>query len=214
MRLLKLAFKRETAMSVLALLMRSRPLIFCWCFMMIAPLPVSFIETRGLNVWYIPFAGWAIYGATLLLSALHKLLPSRSRLRESLTVTMFLTVAVLLVIAHTRQRSYTFLGNAGGDQTIKRFVTQFAELSPSLFPGSRTLLLDDPFSTREWTPVLLLRLYYRNPALEIQRVKMPEDQGVIAGSSYDYVFDCRNDTLELVNSHRVSPDEVHALITR
>ena len=66
----------------------------------------------------------------------------------------------------------------------------------------------------EWTPVMLLRLYFRNPALEIQRVKMPADQSVIAGSSYDYVFDYRNDHLLPVSSHRLSPDEVRALITR
>jgi hypothetical protein len=197
---------------VIALLIRSRPLIFCWCFMTIAPLPVCFIEPRGLNVWYIPFAGWAIFSATLLHAILQKLFPSASKLRELAAVLLFTTVGALLVVTHTWQRSYTFLGNAGNDQTIRRFALQFAELNPRLFPGSRTLFLNDPFASDDWTPVILLRLYFHDPALEIHRVKMPADQGAIASSSYDFVFDYRDDRLALVSSHRVNPEEVRALI--
>jgi hypothetical protein len=197
---------------VVALLMRSRPLIFCWCFMMITPLPVCFIETRGLNVWYIPFAGWAIYAAALIQSLFHKLLPSPSKLRAVATTLLFLALGVLLALAHNRQRAYTFLGNAGGDQTIRQFVTQFAALDPRLPPGSHALFLNDPFAADTWTPVFLLRLYFRDPSLSIQRTKMRADQSTIAVSSYDFVFDYRGDQLVLVSSHRVSPAEVRVLI--
>ncbi len=195
-----------------ALLMRSRPLIFCWCFLMITPLPVSFIELRGLNVWYIPFAGWAIYAAALIQTLFHKLLPSPSKFRAFATAVLFLTLGALVAVAHNRQRAYTFSGNAGSDQTIKQFVTQFAVLDPHLPPGSRTLFLNDPFAANTWTPVFLLRLYFRDPSLEIQRVKIRGDQDVIAVSSYDFVFDYRGDQLVLVSSHRVSPQEVRVLI--
>ncbi len=195
-----------------ALLMRSRPLIFCWCFLMITPLPVSFIELRGLNVWYIPFAGWAIYAATLIQSLFDKLMPSPSKSRAPATALLFLTLGALLAVAHNRERAYTFLGNAGGDQTIKQFVTQFAGVSPGLSPGSRTLFLNDPFDVLSSTPIFLLRLYFRDPSLEIQRVKKRDDRNAIAASSYDYVFDYRDDRLVLVSSHRLSPEEVRILI--
>jgi hypothetical protein len=179
---------------------------------MITPLPVCFIEPRGLNVWYIPFAGWAIFSATLLQAILQKLFPSASKLRELAVALVFLTVGALLAVTHTWQRSYTFLGNAGNDQAIQRFALQFTDLNLKLFPESRTLFLNDPFASDDWTPVILLRLYFHDPALEIHRVKMPADQGAIASSSYDFVFDYRNDQLALVSSHRLSPAEVRALI--
>jgi hypothetical protein len=76
------------------------------------------------------------------------------------------------------------------------------------------LFLNDPFCPEDWTPVLLPRLYFRDPALEIQRVKMAADRGVIAAYSYDFVFDYRNDQLALVSSHRVNPEEVRILIAK
>jgi hypothetical protein len=197
---------------VVALVLKSRPLIFSWCFILIAPLPVSFIDTRGLNVWYIPFVGWVIYAATLLWLLLNKLMPASAK-RGHAAVALFLILAALLAVAHTRQREYTFTSQGRENQRVSRFQSQFVALCPKLPAGSNTLLVDDPFGVDEWTPVTLLRLYFRDPNLDIIRMKLPQTSAVFDFYlTFDFVLDYHGDRLALLNSHPLTPTEVRSLL--
>src|SRR4051812_11225827 len=45
---------------VLLAFRRPRPVLrFCWAFLLIAPLPIEFLQGRGSASLYIPFIGWA-----------------------------------------------------------------------------------------------------------------------------------------------------------
>jgi hypothetical protein len=212
------AFSLAAMLTLLALLLavalvlKSKPLIFCWCFILITPLPVSFIETRGLNVWYIPFVGWVIYAAALIWLLLNKLIPLSARPRARAAVALFVILAALLAAAHTRERAYTFATEGRGDQLIRRFQAQFLAVCPKLPPRSHVLFLDDPFGADQWTPVTLLRLYFHDPELQIQRLKMPVDRTIIDVLSYDFVLDYRGDRFVQLNSRPLIREEVRSLI--
>src|SRR5262249_37709188 len=66
------------AMLAIAAVLRSRVLLFAWCWLLLTILPVSFIAHYSAFFEYLPLAGWALYGATLLVimrRALARLLP-------------------------------------------------------------------------------------------------------------------------------------------
>ena len=51
------------AMLAVALLLRSKPLLFAWCFVLISLLPVAFIAHYAGFFLYLPMAGWSLYAA-------------------------------------------------------------------------------------------------------------------------------------------------------
>ena len=56
-------------MLVLGLWIRSRPLLFGWCFLLVSLLPVAFIAHYSGFFLYLPMAGWSLYAAVLLVMA-------------------------------------------------------------------------------------------------------------------------------------------------
>ena len=172
-----------TGLAAAALLLRSRPLLFSFLFLVITPLPVCFIEPRGLNVFYIPFAGWAMYAAIIV----HKLA------RERFAAPAFALLAVVLCWLHIKDRPNRFYPGDGKSDLIREFQRQVTALHPAVRRGTRILFLDDPFDAVEWTPSSLLQLYYRDPDLESDRYKMPEQRAASVGKTYDIVFDYRQD---------------------
>ena len=179
------------AMGIAAWWWDANALKLSWIWIVVTPLPVAFIEHRGLNVWYIPLFGWALYGAALL-----------SRFARLRTAWAFAGVAALLACAHALDRQYTFNADSGRSAQIKTFRDQFLALCPYPAANERVLFLDDPFPADEWTPSSFLQLYFRRPGMEIQRSKMPEHKAIIAESKYDWIFDYKDGRLVLVQGKR------------
>ena len=96
-----------SGMLVTAWVSKSRPLRFAWLFLVLSALPIAFIDPRSPAQYYIPFFGWVLYAATLLVGItkfLWRLLPNSSR--EPLTwvraSALFLTAGLLLLHYYRR----------------------------------------------------------------------------------------------------------------
>jgi hypothetical protein len=155
------------------ILLRSKPLLFCMLFILIAPLPLCFVEPRGLSVYYIPFAAWAIYAAVLI--------------GERQPALRFGVLAVLLCLLFVKDRPYRFYPGDGKSELIRGFEADIAAVQPSIANGTRILLRNDPFDGNEWTPVSLLQLYYRERDLEVDRAKL-----IPPSKAYGVIFDYQN----------------------
>jgi hypothetical protein len=193
-----------TAMLAIAWLSRSRALRFAWLFVMLSPLPVAFIDARGLAQYYIPLFGWALYAGVLLnllfswvLRRFHAANPARTRAYASAAL-----LAGLVLLLYPRWKSYlpdhpasVFL-EAEDNRSIAR---QLRHLEPHLRPGARLLFLDDPIRPDWFNLTFLVRLLYRNRSIVIHRAKPdvaqaekpPEALTPAMLAAYDHVFDCR-----------------------
>ncbi len=179
-------------LGAVALALRSRPLLFSFLFLVIAPLPICFVEPRGLNVFYIPLAGWAMYAAIIVCKVAGERFPAPA----------FVLVAAFLCYFHVRDGHNRFYPGDGKSDLIRDFQRQVSALHPAVRRGTRILFLNDPFDAVEWTPSSLLQLKYRDPELEIDRYKMPDQRAASVGKVYDIVFDYRQDHVVEVQGKR------------
>lgn len=55
---------------------------------------------------------------------------------------------------------------------VRQLADALPALAPQLRAGARCLFVNDGFSTDEWTPYFILKLFYRDDTLVPDRVKM------------------------------------------
>jgi hypothetical protein len=167
------------AMLLVALLMRSRDLVFAWSLLLFSFLPIAFIPLRAAYVLYIPLAGWSLYAAVLLVSLRDAVVfAAKSTLAvEIRKVAFFLLVLVLLLRAYRIQRLRMYGDLTLGQPVIRSVLGELDRLHPSLPPGARLLVIRDPLP-HPYELLLLLRLYFHDSTLEL-------DQGP---SSHQYVM--------------------------
>ncbi len=156
-----------------AFLLKSKPLKFCCVLILLGPLPACVVEPRGFSTLYIPFTGWVIYAATLLVYIRERVLA----LFKPGPVFLFLGAGAALAYAHAQDRPNRFYPGIGKNDLVRNFKDDFVRLHPTMPAEAHILLLDDPFESVEWTPSSLLQLYYREPELDIQRVKQQQNIG-------------------------------------
>jgi hypothetical protein len=193
-----------TAMLAIAWLSRSRALRFAWLFLMLGPLPVAFIDPRGVGQYYIPLFGWALYAGVFIdlvfsrvLRGFHTANPARTRTYASTAL-----VAGLMALLYPLWKSYlpdhpasVFL-EAEDNRSIAR---QLRHLEPQLPPGARLLFLDDPIRPDWFNLTFLVRLLYGDRSIVIHRAKPDvaaaekplEAITPTTLATYDHVFDCR-----------------------
>jgi len=184
------------AMFAIAWITWSRALRFAWLFIMLSVIPIAFIAPRGTAQYYIPFYGWVLYTATVVVRGtqyLWKYLPSRAApLLAALRAPALFITAGLFLAHYYRQPWRSKLEALSVEPELQRLVVeQLHQLRPALRPGSRILFLDDPYDDPNRT-TFLVRLSYRDDTLQVDRAKgmqPPPDAKEIA--SYDYVFDYR-----------------------
>jgi hypothetical protein len=183
----------------IAFLLKSKPLKFCSVLILIGPLPACVVEPRGFSTLYIPFTGWVIYAATLLVYLRNWALP-RVRWAPAL---LFLSTACLLAYAHAKDRPNRFYPGIGKSDLIRDIKTDFVRLHPTMRPESHILFLDDPFVSEEWTLSSLLQLYYREPDLDVERAKQPEHPQNIGHTKWDFILTYKDGhVIEVTGSDR------------
>jgi hypothetical protein len=156
------------AMLAIALLVRSRHLLFAWSMAVVGILPIAFIPVRSAYVLYIPLAGWSWYAAGLLVSLRDALIPFRKSmgalpLRQ---VALFLLVLVSLLRAYRVQQLRMYGELTLAQPVIRSVLGELDRARPSLPRGARLLVIHDPLPHR-YELLLLLRLYFRDGKLEV-----------------------------------------------
>ena len=81
----------------------------------------------------------------------------------------------------------------------KRYIQQIAALIPAPRKGARILLLSDADGRDDYDVYFVIRLYYGDPALQVERMKVWRDNHVkINPRFYDYVLDWEDNHFVLV----------------
>lgn len=164
--------------------------------LMFAPLPIAFINPRGASQYYLPWFGWALYAATLLLTAAGWI--SRRARLEDLWIARFrgsTLVLILIALLFPHFRHQTLQANGGDDPEAvqnEMVVTQLHCLHPTFAQGSKLLILHDPLKY-DYQLMTLVRVCYNDPSLIVVRtrdLKQPPTAAQLA--EYTYVMDYAN----------------------
>jgi len=171
-----------------ALLASERCLIFALLFTLITPLPVLFVPVRGAYAVYIPAFGIALYLAATLVFVRDRLLSGRVPKRPAGKIALEAATFLLCLAGLIRYHRFHTLSPAP-ESGIRPLIVQLDNLRTRMPAPARILFLDDPFSSEEWTPVFVCRLYYRNLNVVADQIKMmgykPDQQQI---DSYDVIF--------------------------
>jgi len=189
----------------IALIGRRKDLWFSLAFALLGPLPVIFIPWRGFFVMCLPWAGWAMFMAIVLVDG-RNWLRSRVRPGSALPANPFEPERLILFVAVTAcivwlPRAFPAprgLYYEASQRTIRVMKNDLVRAHCPLPKGARILFLHDIFPADSLAPLELTRLVYRDRTLRVDRptlLKTPPDP-----QSYDAVFDYRGRDLVVVRT--------------
>lgn len=190
------------AMLVLAAVSRRRCLLWGAAFVIAGVLPLAFIPGRGGFAYLVPSVGWAVYVSGLLDWLLESLAGRRVWLLGALQI--LLLAALVVKVAPFQLRSIEMHTRASHDMQARyrTYIDQIHTLIPSPRKGARILLLSDAEGRDDWDVYFVMRLFYGDPKLEVERMSVWRDHHVhVELSGYDYVLDWVNNQFVLV-SHK------------
>ena len=195
-------FNAGTVILMAALLLaiawglRQRRLFLMWFFIFITPLPITFLPGRGGASLYIPLVGWAVFGASLLLSfggAVAKLRPLRR-------VPVAVTQGALIVCAVAAQWAATayFTGWINQwvytqNQLTASVIRQIPLVQPSVRPGSTIYVMQDVFDS--YDTAFLFELTYHDHSVHVL-LDSHEHLKPAQIARMDYIFTFENGTLK------------------
>ena len=165
-------------------------------FIFISPLPITFVPGRGGASLYIPLVGWAVFGASVLLSfggAVAKLRPLR-RLPVAVTQGALIVCAVAAQWAATayftgwiNQWVYT------QNQLTASVIRQIPLVQPSVKPGSTIYVMQDVFDS--FDTMFLFELTYHDHSVHVL-LDSHEHLKPAQIERMDYIFTFENGTLK------------------
>lgn len=186
---------------------RRRPVLrFCWWFVLLAMLPVEFLEHRtGANL-YVPLAGMAIFAAVIFEDVARALAGILSREAVFRRVDRRLLLAVVVAIgvfgwAHRNSYLKAWLVRPAMARTGKlqgEIVQQFRALHPQVAPGSQVAILndpvapDDPLHGLETSFIAELWFHDRSVVVHLPRLNPLSPQDL---AHMDHIFDFQQGTL-------------------
>ncbi len=168
--------------------LRRKKMLLAWVLMFVPVLPVAFLEYRGAFVLYTSYPGWTLYAA-IVLAALQDLVKVH---RTALACLTFVIVGWRWGKLNLHdQRSDARVWLYQSPDQVEQLADALPALAPQLRTGARCLFLKDPFSTDEWTPYFIMKLFYRDDTLVPDRVKMMDNKTPNEGD-YQFVFTYEN----------------------
>jgi hypothetical protein len=134
-----------------------------WFFVWIAPLPIAFIPNRGGGCLYLLLIGWAMILATIFVLALRRI-PNNAPGAIALGLLVIAGMAAFWAkTAHEDRGVPPGIRNPG--EVTWDILRQIREVQPSVKPGSRVYLFDDPFV--DYDAKFLLELTYHDRSIEV-----------------------------------------------
>jgi hypothetical protein len=185
---------------VVAVLLRSRVMLFGWLYAMAFAIPILIVPPRTSGyVLYIPFTGCALYLAGAIrcvYESLERILHVNGRRSSFLGVSLrnaILGLALIgITILHVKQRSLIADRDfaIGGENQVRVLANDISRLYPRLRRNDRILLVNDAFGDEQWQPMFVIRLRYRDPSLIVTKMHWDVKSGPLAipSGAYDHVL--------------------------
>lgn len=190
------------AMVLLAAIVRRRHVWFFLAFALLGPLPVIFIPWRGFFVMYLPYAGWVMFVASILVegrnqawSRIWKRPPLGDNAFEPERIFLFV-MAALAVVWIPRIPPPESVYQDPSHRYIRTTKNELMRLNQALPRGAHVLFLHDRFPTDSWGPLELTVLLYRDRTLWVDRPSMMKTAPDL--TKYDCVFDYAGGQLVVV----------------
>jgi hypothetical protein len=178
-------------MALAAVLLRSRPMKFGLCFLIVSLIPVCLIARRGGYMLYLPLMGWGLYVGSLfqkLSDAAIRAIRLPLRAGEAARIAIFATAAVWIVNVHAARLAGSAAAIRREQSDMRRLIDSLRRAHPQLPRGASLLLLDDPLP-KGHEVLLFSILAYNDPTLKVDRVKMLDrPPGKDALLRYDHVL--------------------------
>jgi hypothetical protein len=180
----------------------SRTLAFASIVIIAGLLPITFTPDRSGYVLYFSWIGLVLFAALLLVRLEDLITVRRPQYRLAAACAVFILVGwrygkIQLHTYRVDPRHWLYDGPA----SVRALAQQIASMHPTLPPGSHLLFEEDGFTTREFTPMFILRLLYRDPNLVVDRAKLRTNKPANwdqynspAGTRYGFVFTWENGT--------------------
>jgi hypothetical protein len=184
------------AAAALAAILRKRAAWMGYALALIAPLPVSFITTRGFYAVYIAYFGWTLLAATCIVSAQDWLLArnATARLRRAApAMTAVLLAALFLLWQKHDVYRYPSVREEPERERIRLTLAELeaAHICPP--PGGRVLFLRDRWAANEYGAIFATRLVCRDPDLDVDLGwRLTVDHRPVHLSDFDFVIDYRD----------------------
>jgi hypothetical protein len=173
------------AMALCAAMLRDRRLIWATAFLLVAVMPIAFIQPRNLFAFYIPAAGWSLYAAVLAIRILDFMVKAVCRFvtpgkaNAIGCTTGWLTTAghaALLVGAtlwllplHAKWMNFARPIIHGDQNRNRQYCAQIHELLPTLPPHAYLRFINDPYPADAYSLLFLVRLSYNDRTIQIDR---------------------------------------------
>lgn len=173
-----------TGLAGIAVLARRTYLRFACVLILVGVMPVAFLPRRGLYSVYVPMVGLWIFGGGLL--SIFRGWVSR-KLGGSRWAILGVQTGVFLIVLAFLLRTHVHFGGRdvswmrSEQRRIRHVLNELDRLDLKLPPGGRVLFVHDPFEDRSWgrwSSFFILRLYYDDHSIEVERCSIPPDAWV------------------------------------
>jgi hypothetical protein len=185
---------------IVAVIAKSKPLLFAWAFFMVTAMPIALVPPRGAAQYYIPTFGCALY-AGYAIAAIAAWL-RRAVLTPSYWVERAAAACLLLAIAWPSYGYYKKIGMRDVTSMSEEspvwmsFAADLKALRPTLPPDARLLFLRDPMRLDYEDMTFLVRLNYRDRSVTVDRaMRMKQLPSPRQMQGYDAVFDYQSGRL-------------------
>jgi len=186
-------------MLAAAAVARRRCLLWGMGFIAVGVLPLAFIPGRDGFAYLVPSAGWAVYVSGLLDWLVESLTGRRVWLRSALKVLLFAALAAILTPWQRRWIDLHARQEHGMQGRYRRYIEQIHALIPAPRKGARILLLSDAEGRDDYDVYFVMRLYYGDPQLDVERMTVWRDRHAhVEPGSYDYLLDWADNRFVLV----------------
>jgi hypothetical protein len=163
-------------MAAIAILARSRALVFAWLLVVLGAAPMAFVSPRGLSAYYIPVLGYAIFLAVALVRGRE----SAARVFRLGPTPVFASQAILflfLLVGMWRWQLSTersFPDHWADLRKIESAAVQFRSHPEWFKPRASLLILNDPFGEYEWATTFIAAVVGNDRSVTIQKRKQDQ----------------------------------------
>ena len=188
------------AMLAFAAVTRRRCLWWAVGFIAAGVLPLAFIPGRAGFAYLVPAVGWAVYAGGLwdwLIAFV-----TRKHVWLRIAVQVVLLVAIFMGVKHWQRVWLGMHAHAAqdGQARYRNYIEQIRALIPAPRKGARILLLSDAEGRDDYDVLFVMRLYYGDPKLVVDRMTVWRANHVqVDPNGYDYVLDWAGKRFVLVS---------------
>jgi len=194
---------------------RPRPVLrFCFILIVLAPLPIEFLEARGGACLYIPLAAWAVFVSVVFMDVTRAMAafivrePWFCRLSTATLEAIIVVVGVYYWAATNRVRQVTdvlpAMAKIGGH--TQDVIRQLSRVNPRVHANSQVIFMNNPLSG--WDMKFVGDLWFHDRSVTVRLGNKyppltPEDLALV-----QYCFDFREG--KLMPGCKESDDHVRA----